>query len=85
MASNKLSDVKFIAISRLTDRKTILAMNPNAEKKQYNSEVSFQACGSWLKLLCLLLVQRRSVRYRLVDYCEPSDPSTEDWSLERNK
>ena len=57
MASNKLSDVKFIAISRLTDRKTILAMNPNADKKQYNLEVSLKAFDA-IKLKFLLIVQR---------------------------
>ena len=40
MASNKLSDVKFVAITRLTDRKIILALNPHQGKSQYNSEVS---------------------------------------------
>lgn len=38
--ANNLTDVKFVAISRLTDRKTILAMNPHTDKDQYNSEVS---------------------------------------------
>ena len=57
MASNKLSDVKFISISRLTDRKTILAMNPNADKKQYNLEVSLKAFDA-IKLKFLLIVQR---------------------------
>lgn len=38
--ANNLTDVKFVAISRLTDRKTILAMNPHSDKAQYTSEVS---------------------------------------------
>ena len=38
--ANKLTDVKFVAISRLTDRKIILLINPNPAKKQYTKEVS---------------------------------------------
>ena len=40
MATNKIQEVKFIAVSRLTDRKTILAMNPQENKQQFNKEVS---------------------------------------------
>ena len=40
MASNKASDVKFIAVSRLTDKKVLLAMNPDASKAKFSKEVS---------------------------------------------
>ena len=41
MASNnnsKMQEVKYIAVSRLSDRKIILAMNPQESKQQFNKE-----------------------------------------------
>ena len=39
METNKKSDVKYIAISRISDRQVMLATNPHSDKQQYNSEV----------------------------------------------
>merc|ERR1719150_747037 len=38
MATNKIQEVKFIAVSRITERKTFLAMNPQENKKQFTKE-----------------------------------------------
>ena len=40
MAANDVKNVKFIALSRLTDRKIILTLNPHKSKSQYNQEFS---------------------------------------------
>jgi len=40
MASNKHSDVKYIAISRMTDRKVLMKLNPQEGKQSYDQEVS---------------------------------------------
>ena len=40
MAQNKQIDVKFMAVSRLCDKKVLMALNPHQDKAQYNAEVS---------------------------------------------
>ena len=37
-SNNKMQEVKYIAVSRLSDRKIILAMNPQESKQQFNKE-----------------------------------------------
>eukprot|EP00354_Favella_ehrenbergii_P005589 CAMPEP_0170463630 /NCGR_PEP_ID=MMETSP0123-20130129/8670_1 /TAXON_ID=182087 /ORGANISM="Favella ehrenbergii, Strain Fehren 1" /LENGTH=39 /DNA_ID= /DNA_START= /DNA_END= /DNA_ORIENTATION= len=38
MADSKKNEVKFMAVSRLSDKKVLLALNPHPDKVQFNAE-----------------------------------------------
>ena len=38
MAESKQNDVKFMAVSRLSDKKVLMALNPHPDKTQFSAE-----------------------------------------------
>ena len=48
---NDVKHVKFIALSRLSDKKTILTLNPNILKKQFNHEYNVEVRNNVEKIM----------------------------------